>query len=413
MDSTFDSIPASRGRLTLLPGLRRLWRDEFTIQLGVDPARALLIDLPDPSLVRVLDLLDGSRTVRGVLRDAARSGLSTHDASVLLTALRDSRVLVEADALMPATLAEPVRRQLLTEAAAIAMAARSADCGLADLTVSGPAWATTATPTTTGQSTPSQARKATPSQPSAAEAIRRRAAAAVQVIGNARLVTPICAALARAGVGRVDPAVSGRVGATDDAIGGLLPSDTDRPRGTAAAEAVLRAAPHTDARTLRAGRATFVVMVGLGMPAQLTAASYARRRLPHLLVEERDEVLLVGPLVTPAGSPCLHCLDLHRKDRDPAWHLLSAQLATGREEPPATSIATTLMGVGVAVGQVLGYLDGQEVATIGASIEVGPPTQLRRRNWPAHPRCDCSVRVRARQQAPRGNLARVGPSAPE
>jgi hypothetical protein len=388
MSAPLEGIPSGRGRVTLLPGLRRLWRDGDTVQFGVDPTRALLVDLPDPALARVLDLLDGSRTERGVLREAARDGAGTSDVKALLAALREAHVMIDTDALLPPTLAEPVRKRLVSEASAIAMADRPAATGTAPRPVDRAA---------TGESV----------RPTAAESLRRRAAAAVQVVGNARLVTPICAALARAGIGRVDPAVTGRVGASEDAIGGLLPADTDRPRGTAAAEAVLRAAPYADARTLRAGKATFVVLVNLGMPAQLTAASHARRRLPHLLIEERDEIMLVGPLVAPAGSPCLHCLDLHRRDRDPAWPVLCAQLATGRDEPPSTSIATTLVGVGVAVGQVLAHVDGQDVATIGASIEVGPTAGLRRRTWPPHPRCDCRTRSRTRSPTARTIPARA------
>jgi len=188
----------------------------------------------------------------------------------------------------------------------------------------------------------------------------------------------------------------------DSAVGGLLPTDADRPRGTAATEAVMRAAPHTDTRALREGNAGFVVQVGQGVPAELAAYGYARRALPHVLIEERDDSILVGPLVAPGGSPCLRCLDLHRRGRDPAWPLLVAQLATTGEDAATASTATTIIAVGVAVDQVLGYLDGLDVVTIGASIEVGPPIHLRRRSWAAHPRCDCALRPRPRHRSRTG-----------
>ncbi len=50
------------GRLALVPGLRRLWRDRQTVQFGTDPRRAVVLEFADPALARVLDLLDGSRT---------------------------------------------------------------------------------------------------------------------------------------------------------------------------------------------------------------------------------------------------------------------------------------------------------------------------------------------------------------
>jgi bacteriocin biosynthesis cyclodehydratase domain-containing protein len=416
--------------LTLLPGLSRLWRDETAVQLGTDPSRAIVIELPDAGAARVLDLLDGSRTERAVLRDAGALGVPRHVTSAMISALRTANVLIGTESLVPSSMPETVRRRLLTEAAAIAMAGRAVEIPGIDAYDDNPA--TTDPPSTpnpapvdrtepTDRTTQTDAaptdrvalRDAAATDPTVAtarsgrrvlpaEAIRRRAAASVQVTGGSRLVVPIASTLARAGVGHVDPAVSGRVGIHDDAIGGLTPADTDRPRGTAASEAVLRAAPFTDTRALRVGGASFVVQVGQGVPAELAAFAYARKSLAHLLIEERDDTVLIGPLVPPGGSPCLRCLDLHRRDRDPAWPTLVAQLATSTDSAPTISTATTLIAVGVAVAQVLAFLDGDDAPTIGASIEVGPPSTLRRRSWGPHPRCDCAYRSRHRRRARAG-----------
>ncbi len=444
MTSRVSPAGTGRGRLTLLPGLSRLWRDETAVQLGTDPSRAIVIELPDAGAARVLDLLDGSRTERAVLRDAVALGVPRHVTSAMISALRTANVLIGTESLVPSSMPETVRRRLLTEAAAIAMAMRAEEIpGLEEYgddptpstdrtQTSTPADGTTdrtQTSTRTGvtadQTTPAElsnperpipersiSERSVPARPVAsgrpvrrvppAEAIRRRAAASVQVTGASRLVVPIASTLARAGVGHVDPAVSGRVGIHDDAIGGLTPADTDRPRGTAASEAVLRAAPFTDTRALRVGGASFVVQVGQGVPAELAAFAYARKSLAHLLIEERDDIVLIGPLVPPSGSPCLRCLDLHRRDRDPAWPTLVAQLATSIDSAPTISTATTLIAVGVAVAQVLAYLDGDDAPTIGASIEVGSPSTLRRRSWGPHPRCDCAYRSRQRRRARAG-----------
>src|SRR5690242_428779 len=140
-----------RGRLALLPGLRRLWRDGHSLQLGTDSQRAMVLEFADPRLARALDLLDGTRTHRMILRDAA--GLA-----------------VGADTLLPAGVPEPARHRLATEGAALALRGH----------------------------------------PPPAERLRRRAAARVLISGYARLAVPIAAALAEAGVGHVDPALSGR-----------------------------------------------------------------------------------------------------------------------------------------------------------------------------------------------------------
>ncbi|HKS99962.1 MAG TPA: hypothetical protein VJT31_10560, partial [Rugosimonospora sp.] len=108
-------------RLTLLPGLRRLWRDAHSVQLGTDPGRAVVLEFAEPSVARVLDLVDGSRTERMIFRDAGRLGVPAPDAAALLHVLRDAGLAVGADTLVPAGLPEPLRRRLGTEVAALAL----------------------------------------------------------------------------------------------------------------------------------------------------------------------------------------------------------------------------------------------------------------------------------------------------
>src|SRR5262245_3135432 len=122
-----DRPATGRGRLTLLPGLCRLWRDETALQLGADPARAVIIDLPDQRTARVLGLLDGSRTEHAVLRDARAMDIPAGVTRALLAALRAANLVIGADMLMPPSLPEGARRRLLSEAAARAMAARTLD----------------------------------------------------------------------------------------------------------------------------------------------------------------------------------------------------------------------------------------------------------------------------------------------
>jgi len=343
-------------RPTLLPGLRRLWRDRHTVQLGTDPRRAVVLEFADPALARVLDLLDGTRTDRAILREAAALGIPEPAAAALLHTLQDSGLAVDARTLLPPGLPEPVRRRLATEVAALALR---------------------------GEGTP-------------AEALRRRAAAHVMISGYGRLAVPIASALAEAGVGHVVPAVSGRTRDDDAALGGLLPADAGRPRATAAAEAVTRVAPAANVRPLRDGAASFVVQAGAHRPAGLTALAYARRKVPHLAVDVRDGIAVVGPLVPPAGSPCLNCVDLHRRDRDPAWPALAAQLSTGPESIAPCAVTTLLVATGYAADEVLRYLDGGTPQTIGTTIEIAGPGRERRRSWAPHPECGCGRRSAGR-----------------
>src|SRR5512147_854508 len=116
----FGSVEGMRGRLTMLPGLRRLWRDEHTLQLGTDGGTAILLEVTHPALARVLDLLDGTRTERGVQRDASAMGVPEAAVTELVATLRDARLLLTADELMPISVPERTRHRLWAEAAALA-----------------------------------------------------------------------------------------------------------------------------------------------------------------------------------------------------------------------------------------------------------------------------------------------------
>ncbi|MEV6929998.1 hypothetical protein AB0M46_36700, partial [Dactylosporangium sp. NPDC051485] len=114
-------------RPTLLPGLRRLWRDERTIQLGTDPATAIVLELNRPELARALDLLNGRHTVHTLVAEAEAIGLDGSDVLDLIQALRSSGLLVSSHALLPTGLPGHVGARLTVEAAAIGLRLRAGD----------------------------------------------------------------------------------------------------------------------------------------------------------------------------------------------------------------------------------------------------------------------------------------------
>jgi bacteriocin biosynthesis cyclodehydratase domain-containing protein len=350
-------------RPTLLPALRRLWRDPHRLQLGTDPDRAVLLELTDPGCARLLDLLDGSRTEASVLREASRNGVAPAEAAAILAALRVAGFVHDAHTLRPAGLSEATRRRLDGEALALALRAA-------------------------GGAAP-------------AAALERRRAAHVLLTGASQLAVPIACALASSGVGHLDPAVTGVARVCDATPAGLLPTDAHRPRGVAAAEAVRRVAPDVDLASLRRGGATFAVLVGFAAPASLTALSFGTRRLSHLAVAVRDGTVVVGPLVRPGLTPCLNCLDLHRLDRDPAWPVVAAQLHTSPEVAEPLAATTVLAAAAYAAEEVLTHIDGGNPRTLGATVQISGPGQVSRRQWNCHPQCGCQTRARARHTAPR------------
>jgi hypothetical protein len=117
-----------------------------------------------------------------------------------------------------------------------------------------------------------------------------------------------------------------------------------------------------------------------------------RAGVPHLVAAVRGETGVIGPLVVPGATSCLRCGDLHRRDADPRWPRLAAQLTAG-DTPPSGATVTCLLTAATAALQVLAFLDGTAApATLDATLELRPPDLLPRvRRWPAHPACDCGA----------------------
>ena len=129
--------------------------------------------------------------------------------------------------------------------------------------------------------------------------------------------------------------------------------------------------------------ATWVVSPGRHLP-------WLRADVPHLAIVFDDEGTRVGPLVEPGDGPCLRCLELARRDDDPAWPVIAAQLA-GR---PAASCTPRAVhdAAALAASLVDDRLTSARNPLRDASVRLGRPgatvpTTLHRR----HPECGCRV----------------------
>ena len=96
-------------RPALLPGIARVWRPPRTLQLGLDPERAVLVELPDPGAAKLLDLLDGTRPERVILRFATDLGIRPDETRALLDSLHAAGLLLPAPSLLPASLPSSAR----------------------------------------------------------------------------------------------------------------------------------------------------------------------------------------------------------------------------------------------------------------------------------------------------------------
>jgi bacteriocin biosynthesis cyclodehydratase domain-containing protein len=355
-DTAHPLLPAATPVLVTDGGALRVGGADSTDGLLVDPAAAALRAL--------LRGLDGRRAQRAVLADAARSGLDPVAVRSVLDRLRGTGLLVDLD---PA--------DLLASSAGPAAEARTA----AELPAA----------------TSAGARSGWPA----------RRAAAVVVEGATRVGTPLAAMLAASGVGRVSVRDDGLVAAGDVIVGGLAAADEGRPRSVAAADAVRRASPLTDLRPLPEGTAPdVVVLTSAWAAADPLARGLSRGGVPHLVATVRGETGVVGPLVVPGATSCLHCADLHRRDADPAWPEMAAQL-TARRSPPSGATLTCLLTATLAAQQVLAFLDRTaRPVTLQGTVELRPPELLPRlRRWPAHPACGCLPGPLERQPRPRSD----------
>jgi len=355
---------------TVLPGVRVLWRDATTAQVGLGAGRAVVLAGLPPGSGALLAACDGSRPVSAILDEGAGAGMPRSDASELLELLVRSGAVTVDDPTrdLPVDLAEPTRRRLGPELAALGLVAGT-DAG---------------------------------------RVLARRWRSTVEVRGDSRVATPLAALLGASGVGAVHVPAVGEVAPPDTAVGGALASDVGRPCATVRAESVHRVAPEVDTRPHGQGP-DLVVLVAGAAPPTAAAGVLRARGTSHLVVGLRDEVAVVGPLVVPGHTACLHCVDLHRRDRDPAWPVLAAQLATlATATGPELAWSATLAAATAALAaiQVLGHLDGAEVDAESASLEVFPSNgSWRRRRWAVHPRCGCQRPMMSLRRSP-GRLVR-------
>src|SRR5437763_6221157 len=118
-----DGTPSLPSRPMLNPALRLVWRDQQTLQLGIEPRHAVVLHGVGRAEERVLDLLDGSRGVDRVVADAADLGIDELSVRRLLQMLARARVLDDGE-LQPRG-NERDRQRLAPDAMSIALLDRT------------------------------------------------------------------------------------------------------------------------------------------------------------------------------------------------------------------------------------------------------------------------------------------------
>jgi hypothetical protein len=206
-------VDAGSGQIPHRPmikqGLRRLRRDDTSIQLGLDPDRAVVITGLDETTMRWLDRLDGSHERSSLIRAATAMRIPETVAHGVLDLLAASGALGDAVAEQSAWARLPPaeRDRLRPDLASLALRGREPDAG--------------------------------------ARLLARRRQAAVEVRGAGRVGASAVTLLAAAGVGHVAVRDAAPTRPADVAPAGLLPHDVGARREVAARAAVRRSAPAT------------------------------------------------------------------------------------------------------------------------------------------------------------------------
>jgi hypothetical protein len=309
-------------RPMLKPALVPMWRSDTTLQLGLDSTYGRIVEGFDDTGRLVLGLLDGTRDVRAIYRDARAAGADRATVDALLRTLSRCSLLDDAslDAAPLRELDAEARARLGPELSALSLLR--------------------------------------PRPGDALAALSRRRGAHVAVAGPQVLVERIVELLEAAGLSQLS----------------VYPSLAEL-----APKTVGRRAPD------------FVVLATVGVLDYEAFAVLDHLAIPHLAVSVRELTGIVGPLVLPGTTSCLHCQELQRADRDPRWPSLARQFhqVTDGLRCPATLAA---MVAATATVQVVSHLDGDAPATIEGSLEVTlPDWRLRRRSWHRHPDCPCAL----------------------
>jgi hypothetical protein len=326
------------------PALARVWRDRATVQIGLDPARAVVIGGMTTPEAAILRSLDGSRD-QSMLRTLAQDvGSDARVADKLIEILRSSGVVVDSDQLSDGGTASDSRAP---DRASLGLLTGAEDGGAGALAARRGHW--------------------------------------VEVRGAGRVGATVARLLDAAGIGRTTVTDPAPTTAHDTCPGGLGHRQVGQPRGPAAQRVIRSVGSNADP-----DGPSLVVLAPPPGTIQVPEGGLLRSGVPHLLARVVEVTGIVGPLVLPGRSPCLRCLDLHRTDRDPAWPRIAAQAAQVRLEVAACDVTLAAQVAAVAAQQALAHLDGFTPAAVAGTIEITLPYGLpRRRSWSPHPACGC------------------------
>ena len=338
-------------RPALKPGLLPVWRNRDTLQVGIDPRRAVALT-GMRGAAALLGLLDGSRDRAQILAAAEELSIPPEAADRVITLLAAAGALHDFPASTYQALPHGLRSRLAPELATAALAHGDGDGG--------------------------------------ARILARRQGACISVHGLSRVGLSVASLLTAAGIGVVVSAGQVPGSPADLANQGLTgPAHPAARHGSAR-----RSAGRSPGRPAHADRRPDLVILADCHRREM-ADALARDGIAHLSAAASEAIGIVGPMVLPGRTACLRCLDLTRAERDPAWPMILAQLTGCTADPPACDAVLAAAVAAQATAQALFFIDR---ATTGSAVTNGtlelvlPDWQWRRADWEPHHRCGCGRR---------------------
>ncbi|MFN8167728.1 MAG: hypothetical protein U0S36_02975 [Candidatus Nanopelagicales bacterium] len=333
-------------------GLPVLRRGRGTVQLGVHPQTAVVVDRLSDDAATALLHLDGTTGRHDLLALAPELGTVLDDLHRL--------GLLDDDPGPSATLSRVRRGRQRGDLAALAIAHRSS--------------------------------------PEAVAVLAQRARSTVVVRGSDPTAAHVAVGLAANGVGTVSLEGPDHPVTVDD-LTPVGPWETGGSWREAVSEALRRQGASPAASGRRTARPALVVLCSAaGSDLPWTDPELADDLLAdgvaHLAVATSGAAARVGPLVVPGRTSCLWCLDRRSTDRDPAWPGVADQLRLRHPQAQARSTVLTTLAAAYAVSDALAVVDGRRAShdplTTDAQLELRLADPLPRvLPARAHPVCGC------------------------
>lgn len=115
------------------------------------------------------------------------------------------------------------------------------------------------------------------------------------------------------------------------------------------------------------------------------SAALMARDVPHVPVVFTGGQAEIGPIVLPGRTACLACIAAHRRESDPAWPHVAAQLVTRRPTAVAPALA---MEAGLVAARLLSPIAPSSEATFSLTLRSDSPRRTTRAHRP-HAGCGC------------------------